>query len=81
MTNSLHEMQLSNISNDMNQTMMTLTIFSAIFIPLSFLAGVFGMNFSYIPGLDFQSAFFIFIIACTIIATSMLLFFKHKKWY
>lgn len=81
MTKSLHEMHMSNVSNDMNEIMMTLTIFSAIFIPLSFLAGVFGMNFSHIPGLDVHFAFYIFIAVCFITAAGMLLFFKHKKWY
>ena len=79
MTNSLHEMQMANASNEMNKTMMTLTIFSAIFIPLSFLAGVFGMNFTYMPGLDSPSAFYIFIATCLIIAVGMLLLLKRKK--
>jgi magnesium transporter len=81
MINSLHEVQMSNISNDMNETMMTLTIFSAIFIPLSFLAGVFGMNFAYIPGLKSDIAFTYFVISCIIIAGGMLAFFKIRKWY
>jgi len=81
MINSLHEVQMSNVSNDMNETMMTLTIFSAIFIPLSFLAGVFGMNFAYIPGLESDMAFTYFVISCVIIAGGMLTFFKIRKWY
>lgn len=81
MTNSLQEMHATNVSNDMNKIMMTLTIFSAIFIPLSFLAGVFGMNFEYFPGLDIKAGIYIFISACVIIAGGMLLFFKSKKWY
>lgn len=81
MTNSLHEMHMSNVSNDMNKIMMTLTIFSAIFIPLSFLAGVFGMNFSYIPGLDYRSSFYIFVMICVITSGGMLMVFKSKKWY
>lgn len=81
MTNSLHEMQMSNVSNDMNKTMMILTVFSAIFIPLSFLAGVFGMNFTYIPGLNLKSSFYMFILSCVVIASGMLTFFKIKKWY
>lgn len=81
MTNSLYEMNMLNFSNDMNKTMMTLTIFSVIFIPLSFLAGVFGMNFSYIPGLSSDGAFYIFISSCIIIAGVMLGFFKKKKWF
>ena len=81
MINSLHEVQMANVSNDMNETMMTLTIFSAIFIPLSFLAGVFGMNFAYIPGLHSNTAFTYFVISCFIIAGGMLGFFKLRKWY
>lgn len=81
MINSLHEVQMANVSNDMNETMMTLTIFSAIFIPLSFLAGVFGMNFGYIPGLESDVAFTYFVISCIVIAVSMLTFFKVRKWY
>jgi len=81
MINSLHEVQMANVGNDMNETMMTLTIFSAIFIPLSFLAGVFGMNFGYIPGLKSDVAFTYFVISCVIIAGGMLGFFKLRKWY
>lgn len=81
MINSLHEVQMANVSNDMNETMMTLTIFSAIFIPLSFLAGVFGMNFGYIPGLKSDVAFIYFVISCFVIAGGMLGFFKLRKWY
>jgi magnesium transporter len=80
MTNSLHEMNMSNASNEMNKTMMTLTIFSVIFIPLTFLTGVFGMNFTYLPGLDLKSAFYVFVAACVLIAAGMLIFFKMKKW-
>jgi magnesium transporter len=81
MINSLHEVQMANVSNDMNETMMTLTIFSAIFIPLSFLAGVFGMNFGYIPGLKSDVAFTYFVVSCIAIAAGMLGFFKLRKWY
>ncbi len=80
MTISLHEMQMANASNEMNKTMMTLTTFSAIFIPLSFLAGVFGMNFSHFPGLNSPFAFYVFIVACFVISGGMLFFFKMKKW-
>lgn len=80
MTNSLHEMNMSNASNEMNKTMMTLTIFSAIFIPLTFLTGVYGMNFMYMPGLNVPSAFYLFMVACVLIAGGMLLYFKFKKW-
>jgi len=80
MSNGLHEMQMSNASMKMNQTMMTLTIFSAIFIPLSFLAGVFGMNFVYMPGLEEPLAFYIFVVFCVLIAVGMLSYFKLRRW-
>ncbi len=80
MSNGLHEMQMSNASMKMNKTMMTLTIFSAIFIPLSFLAGVFGMNFVHMPGLEEPSAFYVFVIFCALIALGMLSYFKLRWW-
>ena len=79
MVNSLYEMQMSNVTNDMNKTMMTLTIFSAIFIPISFLAGVFGMNFTHMPGLNFKYAFYFFMISCIIISLSIVYYFKNRR--
>lgn len=78
MINSLYEMQMAKKSNALNKTMMTLTIFSVIFIPLSFLAGVFGMNFVYFPGLNYPYAFHIFVAACIAIASGILVYFKVK---
>jgi len=49
LTSGMLDLYLSNVSNKMNEVMKVLTIFSAIFIPLSFLAGVYGMNFQNIP--------------------------------
>jgi magnesium transporter len=80
-TNSLYETQMSNAGNEMNKTMMTLTIFSAIFIPLSFLAGVFGMNFVSVPGLMSPASFIVFCVSCVAIAAIMLFVFKVKKWF
>lgn len=77
----LFENYVLNNSNNMNQIMTILTIFSAIFIPLSFLAGVFGMNFDYLPGLSNRMGFFYFIIGCFVTAGGMLAFFKIKKWF
>ncbi len=80
MSNGLHEMQMSNAGMKMNQTMMTLTIFSVIFIPLTFLTGVFGMNFLFMPGLNEPSAFTIFVITCLGVAAAMLGYFKLRRW-
>lgn len=78
---SLYENYMMTNANDMNQIMTILTIFSAIFIPLSFAAGVFGMNFENIPGLNNPLAFLYFIIGCGGTAVTMLSLFKLKKWF
>ncbi len=78
---SIYEHYMMTNANDMNSVMTTLTIFSAIFIPLSFVAGVFGMNFNYIPGLDQSGGFFYFIGGCIATAFIMVGFFKWRKWF
>lgn len=79
--NNLYQMHMNNLSHRMNSIMTTLTIFSAIFIPLSFVAGVFGMNFINFPILQNQNGILYFIILCLLVPTLMLLFFKKKKWF
>lgn len=79
--NALFENHMLNNSNDMNNIMTTLTIFSAIFIPLSFLAGVFGMNFAHMPGLDYIHGFALFTGICLVIVVVMVGLFKVKKWF
>ena len=81
MTQSLYEMQVTKTSNEMNKVMMTLTIFSAIFIPLSFLTGVYGMNFKTLPGSGSPYAFYIFGGVCALLVGLMLLFFRRRKWF
>ena len=78
---SLHDRQLSELSHQMNTIMTTLTIFSAVFIPSSFLAGVFGTNFRMMPGSSSPYGFAILLAACGAIAAFMLAFFKRKKWF
>ncbi|MDE6451994.1 MAG: magnesium/cobalt transporter CorA [Odoribacter sp.] len=70
----------ANISNDANDVIKVLTIFSTLFIPLTFIAGVYGMNFEYIPFLSYRYGYFILWGIMTVIAVTMLLFFKRKKW-
>lgn len=70
----------ANISNNVNDVMRVLTVFSAVFIPLTFLVGVYGMNFEYIPELKYHYAYYILWGIMVIIALFMLLFFKRKKW-
>lgn len=80
LVNALYDMHLSNASNRMNRIMTTLTVYSAIFIPLTFLAGIYGMNFKYMPELNQIWAYPVFLIVCLIIAISMFTYFKRKKW-
>lgn len=77
---NLLDVQMSNVSNKMNHIMTVLTIFSATFIPLSFLSGVFGMNFVNFPILRNEYGLLIFLSMCILVAGFMLLFFKRKKW-
>ena len=78
---NLLDVHMNNVSNKMNAIMKTLTIFSAIFIPLSFLAGVFGMNFVEFPLLSKPYGLTIFIGICLTIAITMVFYFRNRKWF
>lgn len=71
---------LSSLSNRMNEIMKVLTIFSTIFIPLTFLAGVYGMNFEFIPGQHWRWSYPVFWLGSITLAGGMLAIFKKKKW-
>ena len=70
----------SGVSNKMNQVMQLLTIISTIFIPLTFIAGIYGMNFDNIPELHYKNAYFVTWVIMIIITLLMLYYFKRKKW-
>ncbi len=74
------EIYNSTISNRLNEIMKVLTIFSAIFIPLTFIAGIYGTNFDYLPELHFKYSYLIFWVVLLVIAGIMLRFFRRKKW-
>lgn len=71
----------TNMNNSVNDVMKILTIFSTIFIPLTFIAGIYGMNFQYIPELNYKPAYFILLGIMITISIIMLFFFKRKKWF
>ncbi|MDR2808789.1 MAG: magnesium/cobalt transporter CorA [Spirochaetaceae bacterium] len=77
---SIMEVNLSAVSNRMNRVMKVLTIISTIFIPLTFIVGVYGMNFAYMPELQSRLAYPIVWIVMLLIALAMLFFFKKHKW-
>ncbi|MDR0624433.1 MAG: magnesium/cobalt transporter CorA [Treponema sp.] len=74
------EVNLSAVSNRMNKVMKVLTIISTIFIPLTFIAGVYGMNFRFMPELDVPWAYPVTWGIMVIIALGMLIFFKRRHW-
>ena len=76
----LQDLYISEISLKMNKTMQFLTIVTAIFVPLSFLTGLYGMNFDIIPELKYENGYFILWIGMIIITVGMLWWFKVKKW-
>lgn len=71
---------LSSIGNKTNEVMKVLTIFSTIFIPLTFLAGVYGMNFKYLPELYWKYGYLGFWVISFIVIGFMIRFFKKKGW-
>lgn len=80
-TMSLMDLYMSSISNKMNNVMKVLTVISTIFIPLTFLAGIYGMNFDNIPELHYENAYFILWGVMLTLFVIMLIYFKKKKWF
>lgn len=76
----MHDTFLSSISNRMNEVMKVLTIIGTIFIPLTFIAGIYGMNFRYMPELEWKASYFVLLGIMALIGLSMLAWFKKKKW-
>jgi magnesium transporter len=74
------DIYLSSISNRMNQVMKVLTIIATIFIPLTFVAGIYGMNFEYMPELKWRWGYFLVLGSMAIIGVWMLIYFRKKKW-
>jgi len=81
MLSGMHDTYLSSISNRMNEIMKVLTIIATIFIPLTFIAGVYGMNFEFMPELKWRWAYFIVWGVIIVIAIYMITYFKRRKWF
>ncbi|NUN10546.1 MAG: magnesium/cobalt transporter CorA [Ignavibacteriaceae bacterium] len=80
MLTGLQDLFLSTLSNKMNEIMKLLTIITTIFIPLSFIAGVYGMNFKNMPELEWRYGYFLIIALMAVIGFGMVHFFRRKKW-
>lgn len=76
----LMDMHMTNISNKMNGIMKVLTIISTIFIPLTFIAGIYGMNFDHMPELHYKYSYYILWGIMIILFIMLLIFFRRKKW-
>jgi magnesium transporter len=77
---SLMDMYMTTISNKMNEVMKVLTIMASIFIPLTFFAGIYGMNFDYIPELKYKYSYFILWGIFIMMVIGMVFYFRRKKW-
>jgi magnesium transporter len=76
----MQDLYLSIISNRMNEIMKVLTIIATIFIPITFIAGIYGMNFSDMPELKWHWGYPFFWLVIISVVTGMLIWFRHKKW-
>jgi magnesium transporter len=80
MNSGMLDIYLSSISNKMNEIMKVLTIFAAIFIPLTFIAGIYGMNFQYMPELSWQFGYYFILGIMVFVIIVLLIYFRIKKW-
>jgi len=81
MVSGMLDIYLSSISNKMNEVMKVLTIIATIFIPLTFIAGVYGMNFKFMPELQWKWGYFVTLGVMLGVFVGMIIYFKRKKWF
>ena len=74
------DLYMNSVSNKMNEIMKVLTIMASIFIPLTFIAGIYGMNFEYMPELNYKYSYFIVWGLMITLFVGMIFYFKKKKW-
>ena len=80
-TRELREMLISINSYKLNEIMKTLTVMATIFMPLTFIVGVYGMNFEHMPELDWQWAYFVCLGGMLVFSIVMMIYMKRKKWF
>ena len=80
MVSGLQDIYMSSVSNSMNEVMKVLTIIATIFIPLTFIAGIYGMNFEHMPELKYQWAYPGVWLVMVVVAVVMVVFFRRKRW-
>ncbi|MBA4142264.1 MAG: magnesium/cobalt transporter CorA [Nitrosospira sp.] len=80
LTASMLDIYISSVSFRISTVMKVLTVITTIFMPLSLIAGIYGMNFRYLPGLTWDWGFFVVLGTMTVISMAMLALFRWKKW-
>jgi magnesium transporter len=80
MVSGILDIYLSSVSNRLNSVMKVLTIIATIFMPLTFLAGIYGMNFKYMPELEWRWGYPVIWLVMVGIGVFMLVYFRKKKW-
>ena len=75
------DIYLSSLSNKMNEVMKVLTIFASIFIPLTFITGIYGMNFAFMPELGWRWGYPAVLILMALAAAAMLIYFRRRRWF
>jgi magnesium transporter len=80
MLSGMLDIYLSSLSNRMNEVMKVLTIIATIFIPLTFIAGIYGMNFKFMPELEWRWGYFLVLAVMLAIGVLMVILFKRRRW-
>ena len=80
MVGGMLDTYLSSVSNKMNEVMKTLTIIASIFIPITFIAGIYGTNFEYIPELSWEGSYFAMLASMVVIVVVMMAWFRKRSW-
>lgn len=81
LTSSLLDIHINAMNTKMNEVMKVLTVISTIFIPLTFIVGVYGMNFDNMPELHWSQGYYAVWGAMALVVVGMIAYFKHKKWF
>jgi magnesium transporter len=81
MLNYLMDFNMSQVSNQMNQVMKTLTVIATIFIPLTFVAGIYGMNFDFMPELAWKWSYPVLLFLMSGAGLGMFFYMRRKRWF
>ena len=81
MLSYLMDLNFANLTNQTNEIVKTLTVISAVFIPLTFISGLYGMNFKNMPELETENGYFVVLGVMFVIVVASLLAIKHRKWW